>query len=294
MNLSPDEFPKLGQPIPPDFMSTADKIAKVYAMVTNIDTNVGRVLFPPSRRRAGLALRDTIVIFSDRQWAGQGPFQRGACGWKGTVYDAVAASTSRATSVGRFDSLRVAWSIVDRGPLSNLFPTLLAACGVARPEGLGLDGRSLMPLLTGEAGASLAGPHALLFSGIAVIDPSRIAALRRSLAEVQAPSCRGAAREPEDSPAPALRHGDRPRGAAQYRRRTCPTGRRAIARGVPRLVQGRGRDACFQPVRIAIGGERENPTILTRQDWRGPRSGWGLNDQGHWEVEVSRSGSVQK
>ena len=46
----------------------------------------------------------------------------------------------------------------------------------------------------------------------------------------------------------------------------------------------------FQPVRIAIGGERENPTILTRQDWRGPRSGWGPNDQGHWEIEVSRAG----
>ena len=25
----------------------------------------------------------------------------------------------------------------------------------------------------------------------------------------------------------------------------------------------------FEPVRIALGGPRENPTILTRQDWRG-------------------------
>jgi len=46
----------------------------------------------------------------------------------------------------------------------------------------------------------------------------------------------------------------------------------------------------FEPARIEIGGERENPTILTRQDWRGPRAGWGPNDLGSWEVEVAREG----
>ena len=49
----------------------------------------------------------------------------------------------------------------------------------------------------------------------------------------------------------------------------------------------------FQPVRIAIGGDRENPTILTRQDWRGPRAGWGPNDLGLWEVEVTRPGRFE-
>ena len=46
----------------------------------------------------------------------------------------------------------------------------------------------------------------------------------------------------------------------------------------------------FDPVRIDIGGTREDPTILTRQDWRGPRAGWGPNDRGHWEVNVVRAG----
>ena len=46
----------------------------------------------------------------------------------------------------------------------------------------------------------------------------------------------------------------------------------------------------FEPVRIEIGGQRENPTILTRQDWRGPRAGWGPNDLGYWEVEVAARG----
>src|SRR5262249_22080273 len=34
----------------------------------------------------------------------------------------------------------------------------------------------------------------------------------------------------------------------------------------------------------------ENPTTLTRQDWRGPRAGWGENSLGHWEIEVYRAG----
>src|SRR5262249_53543443 len=46
----------------------------------------------------------------------------------------------------------------------------------------------------------------------------------------------------------------------------------------------------FGPVRIEVGGKREEPTILTRQDWRGPRSGWGPNDLGVWELEIARDG----
>ena len=46
----------------------------------------------------------------------------------------------------------------------------------------------------------------------------------------------------------------------------------------------------FEPVRIALGSPRENPTILTRQDWRGPRAGRNANALGYWEVDVARAG----
>ena len=36
----------------------------------------------------------------------------------------------------------------------------------------------------------------------------------------------------------------------------------------------------FEPVRIALGGPRENPTILTRQDWRGPEPACGAGFPG--------------
>ena len=46
----------------------------------------------------------------------------------------------------------------------------------------------------------------------------------------------------------------------------------------------------YQPVRIALGSPRENPTILTRQDWRGPRAGESPGELGYWEVDVVQPG----
>jgi hypothetical protein len=46
----------------------------------------------------------------------------------------------------------------------------------------------------------------------------------------------------------------------------------------------------FDPIRIELGGQRENRTVLTRQDWRGPRANTGVNDLGYWEIELARAG----
>jgi hypothetical protein len=46
----------------------------------------------------------------------------------------------------------------------------------------------------------------------------------------------------------------------------------------------------FEAVRIAVGSPLENPTILTRQDWRGPRADTPPHALGFWEVEVAKSG----
>jgi hypothetical protein len=46
----------------------------------------------------------------------------------------------------------------------------------------------------------------------------------------------------------------------------------------------------FEPPRIWVGSDRENPVLLTRQDWRGPRAGWADDSLGHYEIEVRRDG----
>jgi hypothetical protein len=37
-----------------------------------------------------------------------------------------------------------------------------------------------------------------------------------------------------------------------------------------------------------LGADQENPVTLTRQDWRGPRAGWRVDDLGYWEVRVAK------
>ena len=46
----------------------------------------------------------------------------------------------------------------------------------------------------------------------------------------------------------------------------------------------------FDPPRIVVGSDRENPVRLSRQDWRGPKAGWAADSEGHWEVRVARAG----
>ena len=51
-------------------------------------------------------------------------------------------------------------------------------------------------------------------------------------------------------------------------------------------------EAGFAPVRPRLGTPHENPTRLTRQDWRGPRAGdWEGNGLGYWEVTIPAAGT---
>jgi hypothetical protein len=49
----------------------------------------------------------------------------------------------------------------------------------------------------------------------------------------------------------------------------------------------------YDPPRILLGTKYENPVILTRQDWRGPRAGWTPASLGYWEVEVAETGTYE-
>lgn len=46
----------------------------------------------------------------------------------------------------------------------------------------------------------------------------------------------------------------------------------------------------YAPPRIIIGTPHENPTALTRQDWRG--ESWRPRSIGHWELQVAKAGKA--
>ncbi len=280
MTFAPDELPKPDQPTTPDSLSPAESVARVYAMVENIDTNVGRILSALESR--GLA-RDTIVIFLTDNGPAKSRFNAGLRGLKGTGYD----GGIHVPFFIRWPSRLTSGCVVDRiAAHIDIVPTLLDACGVARPDGLRLDGRSLMPLLTG--GPDVSWPDRTLFfqwhRGDRPEPDRAFAAQSQKYKLVRA--------EPpfESRKVPPLELFDM---------ETDPGEQHNIVAEQPEIVNRLHAEYLawfkdvsstrgFDPIRIEIGGDREDPTILTRQDWRGPRAGWGPNDQGHWEVEVSR------
>ena len=281
VDLSPSAFPKLGHPIPEAKLSPPEDIARLYAMVTNIDANVGRLLEALASR--GLA-ENTIVVFLTDNGPQRWRFNAGLRGLKGTVYEGGIRVPCYIRWPGHFPS----GLVVDRlAAHIDLFPTLLAACQVPVPQGLKLDGQSLLPLLRGDKDVEW--PDRTLFFQWHrgdVPQADRAFAARSQRYKLVRPE------PPEGSR-------DIPK-LALFDLETDPFEEHNIAGDHSEIVERMHaaylawfRDVSsqgFDPVRIDIGGPVEDPTVLTRQDWRGPRAGVEPNDLGYWEVRVSHGG----
>jgi arylsulfatase A-like enzyme len=281
-SLALNDFPQLGQPIPPAFATPADKVAPVYAMVTNIDTNVGKVL--KSLEEKGQS-GNTIVIFLTDNGPAKVRFNAGLRGWKGSVYDGGIRVPCYIRWPGHFP----AGLVVDRiAAHIDLTPTLLDACRIATPQGVRFDGKSLLTLLNGTQRAGW--PDRVLFFQWHRGDQPEL----------------GRAFAARSQTFKLLRH-EPPLGTTKipplelYDMEHDPLELQNVAAQHPEVVaklhaeyrawfQDVTSTRGFAPVRIELGGAREKSTILTRQDWRGPRAGVELNDLGYWEVTVPRAG----
>lgn len=247
--------------------------ARAYAMITNIDENVGRML--DHLDALGLA-QNTIVIFmtDNGTYAGgvETRYNAGMRGWKGTPYE----GGIRVPCFVRWPTVLAPGRDIDRiAAHIDLFPTLLEAAGAPIPDGLRLDGRSLLPLLRGDVPAW---PERTLFFQWH----------------------RGDAPEPHRGAAVLTQRHKLVEGRELYDLETDPAESHDIAAEHPDLV-ARLRaeyDAWladvsatrgFAPPRIPLGTPHENPVVLSRQDWRGPE-GWGDQHVGHWEVTILEAG----
>lgn len=279
LDLGPDAFPKQGQPI--SRQTDPEVTARIYGMVTNIDDNVGRLL----ERLDSLGLaRDTIVVFLTDNGPQQPRFNGGMRGRKGMVYE----GGIRVPCFVRWPGRITAGTHVETPAAHiDLAPTLLDACSVARPKNVAFDGRSLLPILTGEP---VDWPDRTLFAQWHRGDaPERYRAF-------SARASRYKLVRPETSR-------DRPvdKSLELYDVVADPFELHDIAAEQPEVVarlraeydrwfDDVGRAQGYAPPRIVLGSEHENPSVLTRQDWRGPQAGWAANSIGHWEVEVAAPG----
>jgi len=256
--------------------------AKVYGMVENIDENVGRIL----KRLDDLGLAEnTLVIFL----TDNGPQQRGRYNGvlrsgKGTVYEGGIRVPFFVRWPGRLEAGRKVDTVAAH---IDVVPTVLDACGASAPEGVRLDGTSLLSLWTGEAGRW----------------PSRTLFFQWHRGDVPERYRDAAAREPRWKLVMHLAKDGRPQFEL-YDILADPGEKQDVAAEHPDVV-ARLRAAYeawledvsatrgYEPPRIYLGSTHENPVRLSRQDWRGPQAGWGKDSLGYWEVHVDRPGTYE-
>ena len=175
----------------------------------------------------------------------------------------------------------------------DLTPSLLDACNVNKPAALKLDGRSLLPLWKG---AKVDWPDRTLYTQWHRGD---VPQLHRAFA-ARGPRYRLV--QPDGIDEKYVLDLKKVRFQL-FDMQNDPYEMHDIAEQHPDIitVMKKSYEAWFKdvsgtrgfdPPRIVLGSAHENPTVLTRQDWRGPDASWGPKGLGFWEVQVERGRHV--
>jgi arylsulfatase A-like enzyme len=255
-------------------------------MVKNIDDNLGRLF----ARLDELKLADnTIVIFLTDNGPQQPRYVSGMRGRKGTVYD----GGVRVPCYIRWPSTLMAGRIVDTMAAHfDLTPTLLDATGTAAPSTVKFDGKSLLPLLKGEP---IDWPDRTIFLQWHRGDaPELYRAFAARKAEWKLVQAKGV---------PLGQFDARSQPLELFHIAEDPGEQKNVAAEHPEIVaklraeyEAWFRDvgsAGYAPPKIHLGSAKENPVVLTRQDWRGPKAAWTPEAVGHWEVDVVQPGTYR-
>jgi arylsulfatase A-like enzyme len=252
-------------------MGLDDVTSKIYAMVVNADAAVGRVL---ARLRDLKLEENTIVMFlTDNGPQQRNRYNAGMRGAKGTVYQ----GGIRVPFFFRWPAQIQGGRTFDRiAAHIDVLPTVLEACGVPR-RGPPVDGLSLVPLLRSASGDW---PDRTLFTQWHRGDEPQLfrdcAARTQQYKLVNGKELYDLTADPTESKDISAQQ---PQIAARLRKATEDWFRD--------VSSTRG----YAPPRILLGTPHENPVILTRQDWRGPKAGWDEGSLGYWEVEVTAPGN---
>jgi len=260
-----------------------DRLARTYAMVENIDQNVGRML--DALAESGVAEHTIVVYLHDN-----GPATNSYVGEMRGTKSTILEGGIRSPFFMRWpDKLAAGVTRKEIASHVDVWPTLLEAAGVEAQPYDELDGKSLWPLMTGAAGRWNArlvhiqahrGDQRHVEHNFAVIGP-RYKLLRSS----------GFGREeyPKD-PAPLK----------LYDIIADPWESQDLASAYPQIVaeylsahRAWYADAASSPgfgtpPRIEIGHPDEPVTTLNRNDWRNAEAG-GYGKAGTWWLHSARA-----
>ncbi len=250
-----------------------EKTERVYGMLANLDENVANLINTLDKL---YILDDTILIFMTDNGPQHERYNAGMRGIKTTVYQ----GGIRVPFMVRFPrSIKAGWEVSYIAAHIDILPTLLDFCRVRLPDNLQIDGRSLVPVLTGQpsqwADRTIftqwhRGDEPVLFQNAAARTQRYKLINGKELYDMQ--------EDPGESKNIA---GQKPEVVAKLRKET-----EAWFKEV-------GETRGYAPPRIFVGTEVDNPVTLSRQDWRGPEAGWDRTSIGFWEVDVKAKGNYE-
>ncbi|HKA06813.1 MAG TPA: arylsulfatase [Gemmataceae bacterium] len=278
IDLGPDTFPKVGSAWSTKKLNQ-EEIGKAYGMIANIDMNFARLL--------GKVPENTLVVFLTDNGPGGVRWNAGLRNRKGTTYD----GGIRVPFYVRWPGQLAAGRKVDTPSAHiDITPTVLEACRVVPPKGVAFDGRSVVPLLKGE---KVDWPERHLFfqwhRGDLPEMGRAFAARGPRYKLVQAAGVQVGKFEPKEELF------DIPNDP--FEEKDLAAEKPDVVRDLHESYEAWFKDVKatrnFQGPRIHLGSDKENPTVLTRQDWRGPNAGWTAESIGHWDVTVERAGTYR-
>ncbi len=284
-DLDPAGFPQeVGHPLPEE--NDPDRLARIFAMIDNIDDNMGRLT--AWLDEAGLT-ENTLVLFIVDNGPNTRRYVAGMEGMKGEVYEGGIRSPLLVRWPARLAPGRLDDHISAH---IDLTPTMLDAAGVALPDDRVIDGESLLPALLGETVDQ--SDRMLVLQSHRGNAPARYnhVSVRTPRWKLVNNSGFGLEALPDGAPAFEL-----------YDMLEDPYALADLAAERPGIVAdlkarydawfddvSSARPDNYAPPRIRIGTPHENPTILTRQDWRVIQGGWQRNAQGFWLLDVRGEG----
>jgi arylsulfatase A-like enzyme len=261
-----------------------DDLARIGAMVTNIDDNVGRLT--EKLKTLGID-RDTLLIFLVDNGPNTQRFVGGLRGIKGSVYEGGVRSPLWLYWPGHLAAGQVCDNV---GAHIDLMPTILDACGLKLPQGVTIDGRSLLLPLRDKNCVWPA--REIVIQTHRADKPQRYENFMIRDARWKLLNASSIYGDPADAK----------REFELYDMHKDPGEKDNVAEANPEIVARlkakydtwfddvtRCYSANYRLPRIQVGTSHENPAVLTRQCWRG--GGWEPDAIGHWDLQVMSAGS---
>ncbi|MBK1875469.1 arylsulfatase [Pelagicoccus mobilis] len=264
----------------------SEETARYYGMITNIDDNFGRIV--DAVDRAGASENTLFVFVGDNGTSSlhkqEDLWESGLRGRKTYVYEnGIRVPALIKLPGGKGNGKR----LNEVGSVEDLMPTILDVCKVPYPEKVAFDGRSLLPLL--DEGETDWPERTFYFQFHRGLEPERYRNIAVRNGHFKLVQAVGRGIEPYSLETAKFE---------LYDLSADPLETKDLAGDRPEIVERLKErydswfdgvmESDFTSVRTWVGSERENPVVLSRQDWKG--GGLFDGDNGVFSLDVKTAG----